>query len=236
MGRIVFGIDIDEHPVGGLIEALLADEDIEKLRESPRAAPDGGSSGEESGDDESGDDGDSADNSDAADRSVSDAAGPSGDDDGRGRSTANTTARTVSGTNEWRARALDGETDDADEEQPPLITRVRKGLLFASVGAVGFGIVAALVRRFLGRFEPAEEPEPDDRECSGSTEKPHTSSETAAEPTTAADEGVAGLDSEEEGSPLGALLGLGLLAVAAALVRTFEEQEDAEIPVTDGEG
>jgi hypothetical protein len=263
MGRIVFGIDIDEHPMGGLIERLLTEEDIEKLRESPRTAPDGGTSSDDPTDGDSpaetdpdGDvassGGSTADPESTDDAGVDDAVASDDDrTDRRARTTPPTAG--IAGTNEWRARALDeseteaddsglvgripgiGDGPDADEEKPPLITRVRKGLLFASLGAVGLGIVAAALRRFLGRFEPEAEPEPDDGECCASSAKTHTPAASAAsEPGTSAAD-VEGLGGEEDGSPLGALLGLGLLAVVAALVRKFEETDDAEIPVEDGE-
>ncbi|MDG5777990.1 hypothetical protein VB773_17815 [Haloarculaceae archaeon H-GB2-1] len=211
MTRTLLGIDLDESPVGGLIERLLDDEDLRKLTDGG-VDPDTGDDGvtERSPDDPT--------SPRSAPASESPTTGLDDDEaDSTGRiSTALGGARKRlpgGGPSDTSPTGPEAEPEEVDEK--PLVTRIRRGLLFVSVGAVGLAVLAALLRRVLGRFEPeAEGEEPaDDERSVDAEERPDAIDELA--------------DDAEDESTLGPVLGLAFLTLVAALVRKFAAEGDA---------
>ncbi|MFB6183269.1 MAG: hypothetical protein ABEI96_01830 [Haloarculaceae archaeon] len=214
MGRTLLGIDLDASPLGGLVASLLDEDDLAKL-----ARTDGGRSDGDSDVDDASVDGSGIDDSTAGEDTTdqrSSSPGTSTDADEHGTSTdADDGRRRSVGS---RLRSLGGQAGSLrggtrTDDGRGLVARVRKGLLVVGVAGVAVGLLAAVGRRVLKRFE------------SGATRETADAGETREPSDVGATRETADADAaDDEESPLGELVALALLALVAALVRKFGDR------------
>lgn len=170
MGRTLLGIDLDESPVGGLIEGLLSDEDLEKLTDGgrdvddERDAPDDEPSRES--DEPAGDA--TAVGTDLVDDAV-ESEGIDADEADDHDSTASSEAGSIpvgtSATDEgdaWDTPNPDGPgpvpspgAEDVDEEDGGWSGKLRPILLKATAALVVLAVVAFVAYRYLGKARSA---------------------------------------------------------------------------------
>ncbi|QLH77871.1 hypothetical protein HZS55_11425 [Halosimplex rubrum] len=171
MGRTLLGIDLDESPVGGLIEGLLSDEDLEKLTDGGRdvddeRAADGGDEPPREADD---DDpaGDATDDATAVGTDlVDDAVGAEDTDESdAGESAASSDAESIpvgtSATGEsdgWDTPNPDGPApvpspgeENVDDEDGGWKAKLRPILLKATAALLVLAVVGFLAYRYLGK-------------------------------------------------------------------------------------
>lgn len=213
MGRTVYGVDLEESPFGGLIEKLLTEEELEKLADGGVAtgrdtAPDGGS-----------------DDEDADDWSVSDSTGY-----GRPDST---------GDSEFG----DAGFDDADAKDSGGIGGVlstHKWLLLKV--AVAFAVLAAVLvvvwryRDKLAGVVPGRGGgDESDVDSGGDADGDRDVSPARRRAKVDDEDEDAGVTTPGQDVDLGALLGLGFLALVAALIRKFDQERTRpHDPLVDG--
>jgi hypothetical protein len=163
MGRTLLGIDLDESPVGGLVEGLLSDEDLEKLTDGGREPGDEPAAGDDEPTregDESTDDEPTAVGTDLVDDAVeSDGA------DGSGSSGAESIPVGTSGDSggaPWDTPSPDGPepvpspgAEDVDDEDGGWRANLRPLLLKAAAALVVLAVVAFAAYRLLGRAKSA---------------------------------------------------------------------------------
>ncbi|WP_436930277.1 hypothetical protein [Halosimplex halobium] len=154
MGRTLLGIDLDESPVGGLIEGLLSDEDLEKLTDGGRDVDerDAEESGEGTGDD----------GTDVGTDLVDDAVDHEGDDgDGGTQSESGSIPVGTSGGSggeAWDSPSPDGPepvpspgAEDVDDEDGGWKSKLRPLLLKGAAALAVLAVVAFLAYRYLGK-------------------------------------------------------------------------------------
>jgi hypothetical protein len=163
MGRTLLGIDLDESPVGGLIEGLLSDEDLEKLTDGGRDV--GEDDAEESGDGTAADTGATADGDDDAETEVGtdlvdDAVDHEGDDgDGGTRSESGSIPVGTSGDSEaWDSPSPDEPdpvpspgAEEVDDGDGGWKSKLRPLLLKGAAALAILAVVAFLAYRYFGK-------------------------------------------------------------------------------------
>ncbi|QPV63491.1 hypothetical protein I7X12_02320 [Halosimplex litoreum] len=168
MGRTLLGIDLDESPVGGLIEGLLSDEDLEKLTDGGRdpgdepAADDDEPTGEV---EESTGDGATDDDATAVGTDLVDDAVGSDDADSSGSSNAESIPVGTSGDTggaPWDTPSPEGPEpvpspgeEHVDDEDGGWRANLRPLLLKAAAALVVLAVVAFAAYRLLGRAKSA---------------------------------------------------------------------------------
>ncbi|WP_135364101.1 hypothetical protein [Halosimplex halophilum] len=155
MGRTLLGIDLDESPVGGLIEGLLSDEDLEKLTDGGRDVDD--EHGADSPDDPSvADDAEADVGTGLVDDAVESG---EGDRDGATRSESGSIPVGTSGDSDaWDSPSPDGPdpvpspgAEDVDDEDGGWKAKLRPVLLKATAALAVLAVVAFLAYRYLGK-------------------------------------------------------------------------------------
>jgi hypothetical protein len=229
MGRTLFGIDLDESPLGGVVERLLDEEDLRKLD----AVPDGGTSA----------DGGSSATDDAASGEFEETPSPGVDDDSRERL-----------LEEYADDA--GEDEDEDDDGGRL-AGVRSRLRPVALALAGLAVVALVAAVILWRYGdriagavpgPLGSDEVDDRSQTDEFDSatgfgPDAADDTASDEP--ADSDGADTEREPDAEPavdasadsegeLGALVGLAFLAVVAVAVRKLTEEREHD-PLVDGD-
>jgi len=155
MGRTLLGIDLDESPVGGLIEGLLSEEDLEKLTDGGRDAdadPETDAS-RDGTDDESG--------TEVGTDLVDDAV----ESDGEGGDTSESVpvGTSASGSSDtWDSPSPEGPepipspgAEDVDDDEGGWKAKLRPILLKATAALVVLAVVAFVAYRFLGKAKSA---------------------------------------------------------------------------------
>ncbi|WP_436909289.1 hypothetical protein [Halosimplex marinum] len=157
MGRTLLGIDLDESPVGGLIEGLLSDEDLEKLTDGGRDVDERDAT---AADTEAAADGDDDVETEVGTDLVDDAVEHEGDDgDGGTRSESGSIPVGTSGDSEaWDSPSPDGPepvpspgAEDVDDEDGGWKSKLRPILLKATAALAVLAVVAFLAYRYLGK-------------------------------------------------------------------------------------
>lgn len=167
MGRTLLGIDLDESPVGGLVEGLLSDEDLEKLTDGGREPGDEPAAGDDepTGEvDESADDATDDEPTAVGTDLVDDAVEPDGAD-GSGSSSAESIPVGTSGDSggaPWDTPSPDGPepvpspgAEDVNDEDGGWRANLRPLLLKAAAALVALAVVAVVAYRLLGRAKSA---------------------------------------------------------------------------------
>jgi hypothetical protein len=167
MGRTLLGIDLDESPVGGLIEGLLSDEDLEKLTDGGREPGDdpAADDDEPTGEVEESTDGPTDDDATAVGTDlVDDAVGADGAD-GSGSSDAESIPVGTSGDSggaPWDTPSPEGPApvpspgeEHVDDEDDGWRANLRPLLLKAAAALVVLAVVAFAAYRLLGRAKSA---------------------------------------------------------------------------------
>ncbi|QLH81806.1 hypothetical protein [Halosimplex pelagicum] len=155
MGRTLLGIDLDESPVGGLVEGLLSDEDLEKLTDGGRDVDDDRTA---DANDEAAVGGDAE--TDVGTDLVDDAV-ESGDADDAGSSDAESIPVGTggdSGSAPWDSPSPEGPdpvpspgAEDVDDEDGGWKAKLRPVLLKAAAALVVLAVVAFVAYRYLGK-------------------------------------------------------------------------------------
>ena len=261
MGRTLLGVDLDESHVGDLVKRLLTDEELEKLADGGRPAgddtePDADADGDDS--DADGDDSDAdGDDSDAGGDDSDDTDEEEGDDVGSATGTGSV------GGHDWTETDDADWLDDGDDGTEarfggygPLAVKGAAVVLVLVVVALvvwryGGRVKGALP--FVGGSETSDDGDGGDDEPPAGTDEPvsparrrakvgarddagrGTDSGGARVDAAGGDRGRAAAGAEAAGRDvdLGALVGLGTLALIAALVRKFDEQRPRD-PLVDG--
>ncbi|WP_415380906.1 hypothetical protein [Halosimplex sp. TS25] len=159
MGKTLLGIDLDESPVGGFVERLLSEEELEKLTDGGRDPRDeSGASGRRDTDGPT-DDLDATDDADIGNDLVDDAV----DDDSGGRIPVGTSAGPNTGADtpspgDEPSRFADpvpspGDEDTDDEDGWK--EKLKPVLLKGSVVLVVLAVVGFLAYRYLGKAKDA---------------------------------------------------------------------------------
>ena len=246
MGRMLMGVDLDESPVGGLIERLLSEEELEKLADGGQPAGDDTDASEDGADDIGDDEFDwVTDDVDDTEEWVADPM-----DDPR-----------------------DPEFDLGADDDGGRLGGYRPLLLKAAVALAVLAVLAVVAYRYAGRIkgivpdrltdrggddsetgdagadeefdddvsparrrakmtDDADRPGRSDPDTEWTTrDEPETEGEDEADVD--ADDG--GVRSIREDVDLGALVGLATLALIAAVVRKFGEERPHD-PLVDGPG
>lgn len=259
------GVDLEEAPLGGLVERLLTDEELEMLADG--GPPDDASA--ESG----------GENDDAGDRNVqADDAATDAADATRARADESTDAtadraRADAATARERSSSIDldigdadegSETEDEDDGGPGLRERLKPLLFTGAIVLALLAVIALVLYRYLDTVkevvpnrivDTSGEDDADDDLSALETDEPaetdadasparrrakvgeaepdrEVGAATATEVDAPTDEsdGVAAPDADVD---VGALVGLGFLALVAALVRKFSEERPSD-PLVDG--
>lgn len=248
MGRTLFGIDLDESPVGGLIEDLLTEEDLEKLADGGRPA----------GEPSAGDDPDDGD--DRSPRDDATGAGGGSTDRRRGaRRGQDTPSPGADAVNE----PLTDLRDEADEEESGgILSKLRPHLKKIVAGLVLLAVLGVVAWKYMGRAKDAASdkvggddsaPDPAEGHVEGDVPEARARAKAAegdwawrddegdetdrdADERRDAGRQRAGTTSGRlpDDSDTGALVGLAALALMAALVRKFGEQRPRD-PLVEGE-
>lgn len=283
MGKTLLGIDLDESLVGGLIESLLSEEDLEKLADGGRD-PAGSGSGNEDAERTATDAGDAE--ADAGTNLVDDAEAaeePADAADDGDRADGDETTVPVGTSDDadtpWEtpspgadsaglADSVPSPGDESDgDERGDWKAKLRPLLLKATVALALLAVVAFVAYRYLGtvkevagdklptdRFGGSDEPADTtgfDEDVPAARRRAKASAPSAADEPSEFATGLGADDDDGEDdeddkddepatvgrpqsdSDVGALVGLAMLALVAALVRKFGEQREHD-PLVDG--
>lgn len=263
MGKTLLGIDLDESPVGGLIESLLSEDDFEKLTDGGRNADDeDGSADTDTGtgvvDDTDGSSGEATERTDDGGHSdettvpvgTGDDTDAPWDAPGSGVDTPSPGAE-PSGPTDSIPSAGDESAEDGGDGWK---AKLRPLLLKTTVALALLAVVAFVAYRYLGTVrDVAGDKLPTDR-FAGGDEDDEPADATGFDdgsarrrgkstPDGQAGESATGLGTDEDDSAAagrpqsdsdaGALVGLAMLALVAALVRKFGEDRPRD-PLVDG--
>jgi len=243
MGRTLLGVDLDESHVGDLVKRLLTDEELEKLADGGRPA------GDDTEPDADGDDSDAGgDDSDDTDEEE-------GDDVGSATGSVGGHDWTETDDADWLDDGDDGTEARFGGYGPLAVKGAAVVLVLVVVALVvwryGGRVKGALP--FVGGSETSDDGDGGDDEPPAGTDDPvsparrrakvgarddagrGTDSGGARVDAAGGDRGRAAAGAEAAGRDvdLGALVGLGTLALIAALVRKFDEQRPRD-PLVDG--
>ena len=255
MGTTLLGVDLDESPVGGLIERLLSEEELEMLADGGRERDedvDGSDDTDEPGETELGND--LVDDAVGSDDATSVAVGTSG--------SGSTGVDTPSpGTEPGRlaGRVPSPEDEDSDggwkERLRPIVLKGTVALaVLAVVGFVAYrylGTAKEKVSDKIGSDEDDAETEPEPTDVTGDVPEARRRakapsregfSDRPVDETVHRAADASGDDAADEqddigrpraDSDVGALVGLAALAIVAATVRKFGEDRPRD-PLVDG--
>jgi hypothetical protein len=230
MGTTLLGVDLDESPVGGLIERLLSEEELEMLADGGREADEesgGGDDTSETGETEMGTD--LVNDAVTSDDATSVPVGPGGDE-----SSGVDTPSPGTEPSGLAGRVPSPEDEDSDGGWKE---RLRPILLKGTVVLVVLAVVGFIAYRYLGtaKEKVSDKIGSDDEDAES---EPRPTDETVHRAADADGDDADADEQDDIGRPradsdAGALVGLAALAIVAAAVRKFGEDRPRD-PLVDG--